>query len=325
MNKKVIRIPPRIQNNNQTNKAQQGKRVCIYARVSKNSDALERSLENQINYFERLIKNNPNWTLAGIYKDDGISGTQIKGRHQFQTMIASALQGNIDMIITKSITRFARNTLDLISTVRKLKEAGVEVFFEKENIRTLSPDGELLLTILAAFAQAEAVSISENVKWKKIKDVEMGKDQYHELFGYDYIEGKYIINQKEASIVREIYKRFLAGENYSHIAQTLSKRGIKTRKNNLFNYPQVKKILKNEKYAGYTIYQKYFSEDPITHRQVLNTGQLPKYLIKGTHPAIISYKDYADAQKIIEYLSLRFNHKGKNIYKADTIHMSDAA
>lgn len=318
--KKVVCIPPKRCRNLALKVEKNPKlRVCVYARVSKNSDSLERSLENQVYYFKKLVEKNPHWTLAGVYKDDGISGTQIKGRQQFQIMITNALAGKIDLIITKSITRFARNTLDLISTVRKLKEAGVEVFFEKENIKTMSADGELLLTILAAFAQAEAVSISENVKWRKIKDAREGLDQYHELFGYNYVEGRYLINKKEAAIVREIFNRFIGGENYSEIARNLASRGIKTRKNNLFNYPQVKKILKNEKFAGYTVYQKYFSSDPITHRQVLNTGQMPKYIIKDTHPAIVTVSDFHIAQEIIEKLSHRFHHKGTNVYKFEKV------
>lgn len=286
-------------------------RVAAYARVSKSTDGLERSLDTQIRYFKSIISNNKSWQFVRVFFDDGISGTSIKKRAGFNEMIDAAKSGNIDIILTKSVTRFARNTVDLLETVRLLKSINVEIRFEKENISTFTSEGEVMLTILASFAQAEAENLSQNVKWGKIKKIEMGKDQVHNNYGYDYKNGQYVINKEEAKIVKYIFREFINGKTYQEIALKLKERKIKTRRNNLFNYPQVKVILKNEKYVGYTILQKHYTSDPIRHIRALNVGEMKKYKLDNTHPQIISLKDFEKAQKIMMKLSEKFCHSGK--------------
>ena len=286
-------------------------RVAAYARVSKATDSLERSLNTQISYFKNIISNNKSWQFVRVFYDDGISGTSTKKRVGFNEMIESAKNGNIDIILTKSVTRFARNTVDLLETVRFLKSINVEVRFEKENISTFTSEGEVLLTILASFAQAEAENLSQNIKWGKIKKIEMGKDQRHNNYGYYYKDGHYVINKQEAKIVQYIYREFLKGKTYQEIAKELKRKNIKTRKNNLFNYPQVKIILKNEKYVGFTILQKHYTSDPIKHIRTLNNGEMKKYRISNTHPQIISLRDFERVQKKIMKLSSKFCHGNK--------------
>ena len=231
------------------------KRVAAYARVSQNSDILKNSFANQVNYYSNLIKNNPNFEYVGVYSDFAISGTGIRKRDGFNGLIEEAKAGKIDIILTKSISRFARNTVDLLKTVRELKSIGVEIRFEKEKINSLSSDGELLLSLLAAFAQSESESMSSNIKWANKKRIEQGKDQYRPTFGYKYENGKYIINKEEAKIVKLIFKEFLSGKTYKEIANMVASKGIRTRKNNIFNSAQVKCILKNERYTGIAILQ----------------------------------------------------------------------
>lgn len=279
-------------------------KVCAYARVSKDSDGLLRSLSTQIIHFKEYIKSNKSWEFTRVYFDEGISGTSLKKRVQFNEMINDAENGKIDLILTKSVTRFARNTVDLLKTIRYLKDIGVEVRFEKENISTMSKDSELILSILASVAQVEAENISSNIKWSISKRMKEGKDQYRPTFGYDYKDGKYVINKKEANIVKLIYREFLNGKNYADITRMIRKLNIKTRRNNLFNYPQVKVILKNERYCGNAILQKSYVENPLTHSKKANKGEYPKYIAYGVAPKIIDDKDFENVQKIIKELSI---------------------
>lgn len=277
--------------------------VAAYCRVSKDSDSLERSLFNQITHFKKLIESNKDYEFVRVFVDNGISGTSTKRRLEFNEMIEECKKGHIDLIYAKSISRFARNTVDLLNTIRYLKSINVEVRFEKENISTFSSDGGLMISLLAAFAEAESENLSSNQLWSLERRMKEGKMQYRPTFGYNYKNKKYIINEKEAKVVRYIYKEFLKGKNYTDIARDIVKKKIFTRRNNLFNYAGVKCILKNERYTGKVILQKSYTVSPLTHHKKKNNGEKPKYEVLNAVPRIISDKDYEKVQVIIRALS----------------------
>ena len=204
--------------------------VAAYARVSVDKETMHHSLMAQIDYYKQLIEDNPKWKLVDIYVDEGITGTT-ESRDSFQRMIDDAMSGNIDLIITKSITRFARNTVTLLETVRKLKENNIDVYFEEQNIHTISKDGELLLTILASYAQEESRSVSENMKWRVKKNFEKGLSCGTHLYGYKYENNKYEIIPEEAKVVKKIFDLYLDGNGVQAITKTLEAEGIKTRNN----------------------------------------------------------------------------------------------
>lgn len=271
------------------------KRVCAYARVSSDSDEQYTSYVAQRDYYEKYIKSRPDWDYVEVYSDEGISGTSLKNRDGFNKMIKEALNGKIDLIITKSISRFARNTVDSLTTIRKLKEKGVEVFFEKENIYTLNGSGELLITIMSSLAQEESRSLSENVKWGYRKAFSDGNVYlpYSHFLGYKKGEnGKPEIVPEEAEIVRLIYSLFMQGKAISEICKTLDSKGIKTpfddkEKTRKWSVSTVRSILKNEKYKGDALLQKGYIENYLTHKRVKNNGEVPQYYVEGSHPAII--------------------------------------
>lgn len=268
------------------------KRVAAYARVSTEQDEQQSSYETQVNFYTNYIQSNPEWEFAGIYSDEGISGTNTKHREGFRRMIDDALSGKIDLILTKSISRFARNTVDSLVTIRKLKENGVEVYFEKENIYSMDSKGELMLTIMSSIAQEESRSISENVTWGKRKSMADGKVYmaYRGFLGYERGEdGKPKINEEEAKIVRRIYSMFLKGMGYREIANALDREGIPTPMNGkCWRVRTIISILSNEKYKGDALLQKTYAVDWLNKKRGKNTGQLPQYYIEGSHPAIIS-------------------------------------
>lgn len=278
------------------------KRVCAYARVSLDTESLEKSLSNQISHFNQLIQNNDDYEFVKIYYDDGISGTDIKHRTGFNEMINDCRAGKIDLILTKSVSRFARNTVDLLKVVRELKSLGIEIKFERENISTMSGDSELVLTIIASFAQSEAESLGENVRWAKRKGYEIGKDQYRPTFAFDYENGEYKINEREAKIVREVFKLFNSGLSYTEIAKVINKKGVLTRTGRPFNQLSIKDMLRQEKYIGASLLQKKYSTNPLTHKVVRNKGELPQYYVEGITPAIVSKGDFEKAQERIKYI-----------------------
>lgn len=232
----------------------QKRRVAAYARVSTDSDEQQSSYEAQVDFYTRHIQSNPEWEFVGLYADEGISGTNTKRREGFNLMVADALDGKIDLILTKSISRFARNTVDTLTTVRKLKERNVEVYFEKENIYTLDAKGEVIITIMSSLAQEESRSISENVTWGKRKSMADGKFSlsYKHFLGYEKGEdGLPKIVEEEAKIVRSIYQLFLEGQTIRMIADHLTRQGIPTpmgKKN--WRVSTIMSILQNEKYKG---------------------------------------------------------------------------
>ncbi|MBU0279364.1 recombinase family protein [Gemella sp. zg-1178] len=268
-------------------------KVAAYARVSMDTDRLRHSLSTQISYYNNLIQENPEWEYVGVYADLGITGTSIEKRLEFKRMMEDCKQGKIDLILTKSIQRFARNTVDLLNVVRELKSLGIEVWFEKENIQSLSGDGELMLSILASFAQEESRSISENVKWGTIKRFKQGiPNGKFSIYGYRWEGEHLVIIEDEAKIVRRIYKEYLSGKSRLQIEKMFDVEGIKTRKGYRWVDSNIKVILTNIHYTGNLLFQKEYVVDPISGKTRKNRGELPQYFVENTHEAIISMEDF---------------------------------
>lgn len=285
---KKDRLPINVLNNEAVKRL----RVAAYARVSTNNKEQLTSYEAQVDYYTRYIQSKPDeWDFVGIYTDEGISATNRKKRDGFNRMVADALAGKIDFIITKSISRFARNTVDTLTTVRKLKEKGIDIFFEKENIHTLDSKGELLITIMSSLAQEESRSISENVTWGQRKRFADGKVSlpYKRFLGYTKgPDGLPEIVPEEAVMIQLIYRLFLYGKSPSAIASYLTDEGIPTPSGKaVWRASVVESILTNEKYKGDAILQKKFTVDFLTKRQKINEGEVTQYYVKGSHPAII--------------------------------------
>jgi DNA invertase Pin-like site-specific DNA recombinase len=245
------------------------------------------SLSAQVSHYSKLIQANPSWEYAGVYADAGISGTGMKKRSEFQRLMAECEKGLIDVILTKSISRFARNTVDLLNTVRKLRELGVSVRFERENLDSLSADGELMLSILASYAQEESLSISENVKWGIRKRFEQGEFLAYNMYGYRWTGDRFEIIDEEAEAVRFMHQSFADGMLLTEISEALAKRGILNRKGRPFGKTSILRILDQEKYRGFSILQRTYVESHITHRKRMNQGQFPRFVVEGTHPPII--------------------------------------
>ena len=278
----------------------QKRRVAAYARVSTDSDEQLTSYEAQVDYYTHYIKERPDWTFAGMYADEGISGTNTKRREGFNQMITDALAGKIDLIVTKSVSRFARNTVDSLTTVRKLKEKGVEVYFQKENIYTLDSKGELLITIMSSLAQEESRSISENVTWGCRKRFADGKVSmpYKNFLGYRKGgNGEPEIVPEEAEVVRRIYRLFLEGQTPYGIKQILEAEHIPTPTGKQTWQPAtILSILTNEKYKGDALLQKTFCTDFLTKKMKVNEGEVPQYYVENSHPAIIEPEVFDMAQ-----------------------------
>ncbi len=290
---KAIRVIPAINKNlTQITNAQSSRRkVAAYARVSTAFDEQITSFEAQRDYYTKYIQSKPEWVFVKIYTDEGISATSTKKREGFNRMIKDALEGKIDLIITKSVSRFARNTVDTLTTVRQLKEKDVEVYFEKENIYTMDSKGELLITIMSSLAQEESRSISENVTWGQRKRFADGKVSlpYGQFLGYKKgKDGLPKIVEKEAVIVRKIYRLFLEGKTPSGIAKILTEEKIPTPGGKTkWQQSTVKSILQNEKYKGDALLQKGFTVDFLTKKRKINEGEVPQYYVENSHPAII--------------------------------------
>ncbi len=280
------------------------KKVAAYARVSKDTERLLHSASAQVSYYSELIQKNPEWEYAGVYVDCGITGTITYKRDEFKRMLTDCEAGKIDIILTKSISRFARNTVDLLETVRHLKSIGVEVRFEKERINSFSEDGELMLSLLASFAQEESRSISENVKWgihKRFKSGEIGVANKH-ILGYQYDEEqkKYIIIPEEAESVRWMFQMYIDGVTLRDIADNLNNAGIRTILGNDFQEASVRQLIFNEVYAGDIRRQKCYVSDPIKKDKIPNRGELPQYYMTDCHEAIIDRETYAKVKAEME-------------------------
>ena len=264
------------------------KRVAAYARVSTDTEMALHSVSAQISYYNELISTHPGWEFAGVYADEGISGTK-ESRPEFQRMLADCRAGKIDLVITKSITRFARNTVTLLNAIRELKLLGIDVYFEKENMHSLSGTGELMLTLLAMYAEEEARSASENQRWRIQKMFAEGRPNTGRMLGYRKGEnGRPEIVPEEAEIVREIYRMFLEGVTIRNIARHLTERQIPTPAGKtVWSVSTVKSILSNEKYKGDALRQKTYTVDYLSKTVRKNNGEQKQYYIRNSHPAII--------------------------------------
>lgn len=274
------------------------KKVAAYARVSMETQRLHHSLAAQISFYSDLIQKNPEWDYAGVYADEGISGTSVEKRPEFMRMMKDCKAGKIDLILTKSISRFARNTVDLLKVVRELKDLNIEVRFEKEKINSLSDDGELMLTLLASFAQEETISISNNVKWTIRKRMSEGNPNMRNIvYGYRWKDDTLIVVPEEAKIVRRIFQNFLDGKSRLETEREFAEEGITTRKGNRWTDSNIKVVLTNVTYTGNLLCQKEFVEDPITKKRKKNRGELPQYFIANTHEAIIDKETFDYVQE----------------------------
>ena len=281
------------------------RRTAAYARVSTDSEEQLTSYEAQVDYYTNYIKGRDDWEFVTVYTDEGITGTNTKHRDGFNRMVQDALDGKIDLIVTKSVSRFARNTVDSLTTVRKLKEKGVEIYFEKENIWTLDSKGELLITIMSSLAQEESRSISENCTWGQRKRFADGKVTvpFKRFLGYDRgPDGNLVLNTDEAVTVRRIYSMFLQGMSPYGIATHLTAEGIRSPSGkDKWNAGAVRSILTNEKYKGDALLQKSYTVDFLTKKKKVNEGEIPQYYVEGNHEAIISPDVFEQVQQELEH------------------------
>lgn len=298
------------------------RRVAGYARVSTDNPEQLTSYESQVKYYTNYIESRSDWKFAGMYTDEGISATNTKHRSGFNRMVTDALAGKIDLIITKSVSRFARNTVDSLTTVRKLKEKGIEIYFEKENIWTLDSKGELLITIMSSLAQEESRSISENVKWGKRKRFAEGKGSlpYSHFLGYDRgSDGTMVVNKKEAEVVKMIYRLYLGGLSFYSIARELMAKGIPAPAGGAkWHASTIQSILKNEKYKGDALLQKKFVVDFLSKKLKKNEGEIPQYYVEKDHEAIINPEvyDLVQAEMKRRHSSRRGRYSGVNLFSS---------
>ena len=274
------------------------KRVAAYARVSVERGRTLHSYSAQVSYYNELIQKNPEWEFAGVYSDLGISGTGIEKRNDFKRLLQDCEEGKIDIILTKSISRFARNTVDLLNVVRHLKELGIEVRFEKEGISSLTGDGELMLSILASFAQEEVISTSNNIKWAIKKKFESGKPQCrYKIYGYRWDGDNLVIEPEEAKIVKLIFQMYLNKVSAERMEIELKEMGVIATNGGYFNIGTIRDMLLNITYTGNLLLQKSYTPNPLVRRKVKNNGELPKYYVENNHEAIIPMEMFIQVQE----------------------------
>lgn len=290
-------------------------RVAAYARVSSDKDAMLHSLSGQVSYFSKLIQKHRGWKYVGVYSDEGITGTK-GNRDGFVRLIDDARGGKIDIILTKSLSRFARNTLDCLRTIREMKELGVDVYFEEQNIHTLSASGEFMISLLAGYAQEESRQVSENVRWRVRKNFQEGKPYGGWTgLGYDVRKGRFKINQKEAEIVRLIFNLYLEGKGAYRIANELNASGYKSKLGNPFTNNTVMEIIKNEAYTGTLVLQKSYVGNHLDKKRLINKGERDLYVVEDHHEAIIDKEIFEKAQRIREGRKPKVtNPKGNHIF-----------
>ena len=295
----IIVIPAKVETPQEQEKKRH-LRVAAYCRVSTDSEEQLSSYENQLAYYTEKIMKEPGWTMAGVFADEGITGTSTCKRKEFLRMIRQCRQGKIDMILAKSVSRFARNTVDTLNFTRELRGLGIPVIFEEQNINSIYPESEFLITLHGAFAQAESESTSSRVRWGKRQSMKSGRAimQYKWLLGYEKgPDGKPAIVPEQAEIVRFIYDRYLAGDTLQGIKETLeAQRHLTAAGNTTWTTVNIRSILTNEKYCGDVLLQKTFIQDCISKKVIPNTGQLPKYLIQNHHEGIISRETFDAVQ-----------------------------
>ena len=274
-------------------------RVAAYARVSADKDAAFHSLEAQTEYYQEYVSKHPDWILVGIYSDNGISGTIID-RPEFQRMLEDCRAGEIDFVITKSITRFARNTVILLETIRELKALNIDCFFEKENMHSISPDGELLITLLAMYAEEEARSASENQRWKIRKKFEAGEPWVGNMLGYRLVDGNMVIIPEEAEIVRNIFSDYLSGMGKDSIAKKYRNPDLGASIIARCGPSTISRILRNEKYMGDMLLQKYYRPDFRDKKEKENHGEVQQYYVENSHEPIIDRETFEAVQAEIQ-------------------------
>ena len=299
-------------------------RVAAYARVSTEQDEQQSSYEAQVDFYTHYIQSNPNWEFVSVFADEGITGTHTKRRDGFNLMLQKAMNGEIDLILTKSISRFARNTVDTLQTVRNLKAAGVEVIFEKENLHTMDPKCEVMLTIMSSLAQEESRSISENVRWGKQKSMRDGKVTlaYSHFLGYKKgKDGRPEIVEEEAVIIRQIYDLFLKGKTINEIAALLTETGVPTPTGKAkWSVSTVKSILSNEKYKGEALLQKTYTVDYLTKEVRKNNGEVMSVRVYNSHDPIIEPEVFDRVQEMLaEYTKRRAKVRTKHPFAGKLI------
>ena len=299
MNKIITQIP------SVTNQFPTRCKVAAYARVSSGKDAMLHSLAAQVSYYQNLIQVHPEWEFAGVYADEAMTGTK-ENRPEFQRMLSDCKNGLIEKVITKSISRFARNTVTLLETVRDLKSIGVDVYFEEQNINSMTGDGELLLTILASYAQEESLSVSENCKWRVRQNFKNGIPGNLRILGYDLIDGHLVINPIEAETVKMVFTDYLSGMGKNAIVQKLRVLGIPTKSNGKWMTSTIHAILRDEKYTGNLLLQKTFINNHLSKTKKYNNGELPQYYIEDSHEAIIPQSLFDEVQKEIAHREKKY-------------------
>lgn len=270
-------------------------RVVAYARVSSGKEAMLHSLSAQVDYYSTYIRHHPGWEYVGVYTDEAKTGTK-DSRENFQRLLADCRGGKIDHVITKSVSRFARNTVTLLETVRELKNMGISVYFEEQNIDTMTADGELMLTILASYAQEESLSASESQKWRIRQNFEEGKPWKGVMLGYRLKDGQYVIIPEEAEIVKSIYSDFLSGKGVEAIMKSLNESGVLTQQGFTWHKSAIMRILRNYTYTGNLLLQTKFRENHLTKITRVNRGELPQYHATDTHEAIIDLATFEAVQ-----------------------------
>lgn len=284
------------------------KRVAAYARVSSGKDAMLHSLSAQVSHYSQTIQSHRGWQYIGVYTDEALTGTK-EDRGGFQQLLADCRAGQIDMILTKSISRFARNTVTLLKTARELKSLNVDVFFEKQNLHSSSADGELMLTILASYAQEESRSVSENCKWRIRNEFKKGNPSCGlMIYGYDFCDGKLIINHQEAEVVRMIYTDYLSGMGRNAIIRKLERLSIPTKNGGRWATNTIVSILTNEKLTGDMCLQKYYVTDHLTKRKKRNDGELPRFYVEGSHKGIIDRETFEAVRAEMARRSQKYKH-----------------
>lgn len=304
MAKRITVIPARKRTTHSAGTKKKRLRVAAYCRVSTEQEEQQGSFKNQVEYYTNLINSNPDYSLAGIFSDDGISGTSTRKRPGFMAMIKACDDGNVDFLITKSISRFARNTADCLYFSRHLKNKGIPILFEKEGVNTMEASGELLFTILSSLAQEESRNISENVQWGIRSKFQKGIPHLNteSLLGYDKDEnGNLVINNAQAEVVRRIYREFLEGWTPTEIAKRLNKEEVPgVHGKACWHTVSIERVLKNEKHCGDLLMQKTYTSDFLTKKMEENEGDLEQYFIKDDHPAIVDRETWEAVQMEME-------------------------
>ena len=286
-------------------KRKKATRVAAYTRVSSPKAEMIASLSAQVDYYNNLITANPDWELCGIYVDEAKTGTK-DTRENFRRLIDDCRQGLIDLVITKSVSRFARNTVDLLSVCRELREHGVDVYFENQDIHSISSEGELMLTLLASIAQEQSRSDSENQKWRIRKNFEEGKPWNTTVYGYRFKNGKFVIEPREAEVVKEIYRLYIDGLGYGMIAKELNRLGAPTMNSGDWSISSVHDILNHYVYTGNLLLQRFYIENHLTKLTKRNHGELPMFKVLETHEPIISEETWLEVQTEIVIRNTKF-------------------